>query len=118
MDDGLWGQEEDTVDIDAAVGLQGKKASNLTDDIDVEIEKLLSVSHSDVYGGGTELLAQADAALDKAEVRDGVRRGHVAKGVCRDECTTTATTALLGMAAEQRQTRTKVYARSSTTERW
>ena len=80
MDDGLWGQEEDTVDIDAAVGLQGEKASNLTNDIDVEIEKLLSVSHSDVYGGDTELLAQAEAALDKAEVRDGVRRGHVASG--------------------------------------
>ena len=80
MDDGLWGQEEDTAAIDAAVGLQGEKASNLTDDIDVEIEKLLSVSHSDVYGGDTELLAQAEAALDKSEVRDGTRRGHIASG--------------------------------------
>ena len=47
---------------------------------EVEIERLLSVSNSDIFGGDTELLAQAEDALDKAEVRDGVRRGHVANG--------------------------------------
>ena len=47
---------------------------------EVEIGKLLSVSNSDLFGGDAELKAQAEAALDTAEVRDGVRRGHVASG--------------------------------------
>ena len=82
-DDGLWGtgEDNDPVDIEAAIkGLQGKTVNDLINDIDVDIEKLLSVGLPDVYGGDTELLAQAEAALDTAEVCDGIRRGHVANG--------------------------------------
>ena len=82
VDDGLWGKGEDLVDIDTAVkGLQGKTVNDMINDIDIDVEKLLSVGLPGVYSGDAELLAQAEAALDTAEVRDGIRHGHVANGV-------------------------------------
>ena len=83
MDDGLWGQDYDAVNIDPAAKRRKAESTPVSDLIEMdeaEIERLLSVSNSDIFGGDSELLAQAEDALDKAEVRDGVRRGHVANG--------------------------------------
>ena len=63
-----------------SVGTMDANDGNIFELDEVEFGKLPSVQNSDLYGGDTELMAQAEAALDVAEVRDGLRRGHVASG--------------------------------------
>ena len=46
----------------------------------IDIDELLSVGLLDAYDGDDDLMANAEEVLDKAEVRDGLRRGHVASG--------------------------------------
>ena len=70
------------IDVDTLVSMapEGVQVEGIFELDEDEIGKLLSVSNSDLFGGDAELRSQAEAALDVAEVRDGLRRGHVASG--------------------------------------
>ena len=57
------------------VGMATKTVNDL-----IDIVQLLSVGMLDAYDGDTDLMTQAEAVLDEAEVRDGLRRGHMASG--------------------------------------
>jgi hypothetical protein len=64
----------DFIDIDKLLSMAptDMKNGDIFELDEVEIGKLLSVSNSDLFGGDEELRAQAEAALDAAEVRDGL----------------------------------------------
>ena len=56
------------------IGIDTRNAKGL-----IDIDELLSVDLLDAYDGDADLMANAEESLDKAAVRDGLRRGHVSK---------------------------------------